>query len=469
LENAKVDDNKQNENKEEVKEVTGMEIEIKISLEEDIKVAIERFYGAGSHSMSGIIEDMDEEEIDMLEREGDDIEHLKDLASEAPIIKLVNLLITRAIEIGASDIHIEPFEGEIITRYRVDGVLHNAEAPPKRLQAALISRLKIMAKLNIAERRLPQDGRIKFSVVGKEVDMRVSTLPTIHGESIVLRILDRESGHHSLDKIGFPENSLKQFENLILKPYGMLLVTGPTGSGKTTTLYSAMAKINKPGIKIVTIEDPVEYQMRGINQIHVNSQIGMTFANGLRSIVRQDPDVIMVGEIRDGETAEIAIQSALTGHMVFSTVHTNDAAGAIVRLQDMGIEPFLLSSALLGVLAQRLVRVICSNCKTIDTVTEESVKKLRLLNEKIPDRVWIGEGCDKCNYTGYKGRSGIFELLIINEEIKNMILSKRSSNLIKECARKSGMTTLREDGWIKVLQGITSIDELLRVTIEEHH
>jgi len=451
----------------ELREMTGYEINKQISGENDISVAIERFFGVGSHSMAGIIEDIDGDGPDLAKSDTEDIEHLKDLASEAPVIKLVNLFITKAVEMGASDIHIEPFEGELVIRYRVDGVLHEAEAPPKRLQPALISRLKIMAKLNIAERRLPQDGRIKFSVVGKEIDMRVSTLPTIHGESIVLRILDRSSGHHSLQTIGFPVDFLIPFEKLISKPYGMLLVTGPTGSGKTTTLYSAMGKINQAAIKIVTIEDPVEYQMKGINQIHVNSQIGMSFASGLRSIVRQDPDVIMVGEIRDAETAEIAIQSALTGHMVFSTVHTNDAAGAIIRLQDMGIESFLLSSALLGVLAQRLVRVICGNCKTIDVLPDETAMKLGITDFSGSDTVWKGKGCDECNFTGYRGRSGIFELLIINDDIKNMILQKESSNRIKDRARQSGMKTLREDGWEKVRKGITTLEEVLRVTVEE--
>lgn len=452
----------------EVRLITGYVIKICISGENEILDAIEKHYGTGATTMERIIGDMSEEEIDLMGGEAEEeTEHLKDLASEAPVIKLVNLIINRAVEIGASDIHVEPFEGDLKIRYRVDGVLHDMESPPKKLQSAVISRIKIMSKLNIAERRLPQDGRIRFKSMGKNIDMRVSTLPTIYGESIVMRILDRGGVVLELEKLGFPSKELKQFENLISKPYGMLLVTGPTGSGKTTTLYTALHKINSPDIKIITIEDPVEYQMYGINQLHVKPQIGLTFANGLRSIVRQDPDVIMVGEIRDPETADIAIQSALTGHMVFSTVHTNDAAGAITRLQDMGVESFLMSSAILGVLAQRLVRVICKNCKTPVKLESGAMDELGVKEGLASFTVYEGKGCDECSNTGYRGRVGIFELLIINDDIRRLILQKTSANIIKEKAREHGMITLREDGWNKVKQGITTISEVLRVTLEE--
>ncbi len=452
----------------EVRLITGYGIKICISGENEILDAIEKHYGTGATTMERIIGDMSEEEIDLMGGEAEEeTEHLKDLASEAPVIKLVNLIINRAVEIGASDIHVEPFEGDLKIRYRVDGVLHDMESPPKKLQSAVISRIKIMSKLNIAERRLPQDGRIRFKSMGKNIDMRVSTLPTIYGESIVMRILDRGGVVLELEKLGFPSKELKQFENLISKPYGMLLVTGPTGSGKTTTLYTALHKINSPDIKIITIEDPVEYQMYGINQLHVKPQIGLTFANGLRSIVRQDPDVIMVGEIRDPETADIAIQSALTGHMVFSTVHTNDAAGAITRLQDMGVESFLMSSAILGVLAQRLVRVICKNCKTPVRLESGAMDELGVKEGVGSFTVYEGKGCDECSNTGYRGRVGIFELLVINDDIRRLILQKTSANIIKEKAREHGMITLREDGWNKVKQGITTISEVLRVTLEE--
>ena len=452
----------------EVRLITGYAIKICISGENEILDAIEKHYGTGATTMERIVGDMSEEEIDLMGGEAEEeTEHLKDLASEAPVIKLVNLIINRAVEIGASDIHVEPFEGDMKIRYRVDGVLQDVESPPKKLQSAVVSRIKIMSKLNIAERRLPQDGRIRFKSMGKNIDMRVSTLPTIYGESIVMRILDRGGVVLELEKLGFPSKELKQFENLISKPYGMLLVTGPTGSGKTTTLYTALHKINSPDIKIITIEDPVEYQMYGINQLHVKPQIGLTFANGLRSIVRQDPDVIMVGEIRDPETADIAIQSALTGHMVFSTVHTNDAAGAITRLQDMGVESFLISSALLGVLAQRLVRVICKNCKTPVKLESKMIDEMGVKEGLGSFTVYEGKGCDECSNTGYRGRVGIFELLIINDDIRRLILQKTSANIIKEKAREHGMITLREDGWNKVKQGITTISEVIRVTLEE--
>ena len=336
----------------------GKNIKILLSTEETIVEAIETYYGAGESTMGRMVDGIKDDENSFTETDPD-TEHIRDMASEAPVIKLVNHIISKATEMGASDIHLEPFAEDLILRYRIDGILHNFEAPPKRLNSALCTRIKIMAKLDISERRLPQDGRIKLKLQGKDIDMRVSTLPTLYGESVVIRILDRSNLNVNLEKMGFPKQELEQFQKLIHKPYGKLLVTGPTGSGKTTTLYGALQNINTPDKKIITIEDPVEYQIRGINQIHVKPQIGLDFASGLRSIVRQDPDVIMVGEIRDAQTADVAIQAALTGHLVFSTVHTNDAAGAITRLLDMGVENYLISSALLGVLAQRLVRVIC--------------------------------------------------------------------------------------------------------------
>ena len=448
----------------------GFNVEVCLSPEKDIIETLEHWYGSGASIMERIVGNMGEEELELLSStDSDDVEHLKDMASEAPVIKLVNLIISRAVEIEASDIHFEPFENDLRIRYRIDGVLHDMEAPTKRLQNAISSRIKIMAKLNIAERRLPQDGRIKHRVSGKEIDMRVSTIPTIYGESVVLRILDRGNVVLDLTKLGFPANSLKKFENIISKPYGMLLVTGPTGSGKTTTLYASLNKLNSSDKKIITIEDPIEYQLHGVNQIHVKPQIGLTFSSGLRSIVRQDPDIIMVGEIRDAETADIAIQAALTGHMVFSTVHTNDSAGAITRLSDMGIEHYLMASALVGVLAQRLVRKICSHCKKLVKVGKKSMEEISSEIKDILDvnDLYEGEGCEKCNRTGYRGRIGIYELLLIHEEIHDMILKKTSSVHIKEKARSLGMTTLRGDGWQKVKDGVTSVSEIYRVTLEE--
>lgn len=446
--------------------ITGKKLSVQLSTESEIMDAIEKYYGAGTSAMERIIGDMNEEELDiMTEDNEEDIEHLKDIASEAPVIKLVNLIISKAVEIGASDIHIEPFEDTLRIRYRIDGVLHNVESPPKKFKSALISRIKIMAKLNIAEHRLPQDGRIKLRVIGKEIDMRISTLPTLYGESVVMRILDQDSTILKLTELGFPEDSLKHFNELIYKPYGMILVTGPTGSGKTTTLYAALNIINSTEKKIITIEDPVEYQIQGINQIHVKPQIGLNFANGLRSIVRQDPDIIMVGEIRDPETADIAIQASLTGHLVFSTVHTNDAAGAITRLLDMGIENYLISSAILATLAQRLVRVICSKCKVpVDINSYTNNPDLSLSHDDI---LYQGSGCPDCNFTGFKGRIGIYELLLINDDIRKLILEKASANQIKDKAREQGMITLREDGWRKVKAGLTTISEVLRVTLDE--
>jgi len=443
------------------------EIKIALAPEQTILEAIATHYGGGGSVMDRMVGKVQEDDLHSLDSDDESAERIRDMASEAPVIKLVNHIIREAIEKRASDIHLEPFADDLILRYRIDGMLHEFEAPPKKLSSAITTRIKIMAKLDISERRLPQDGRIKLKILGRDIDMRVSTLPTLYGESVVMRILDRDNLRVDLEHLGFPKKQLEQLQVLINKPYGKLLVTGPTGSGKTTTLYAALDKINTPEKKIITIEDPVEYQMRGINQIHVKSQIGLTFASGLRSIVRQDPDVIMVGEVRDPETAEISIQAALTGHLVFSTIHTNDAAGAITRLLDMGIENFLISSALLGVLAQRLVRVICEECK------EPAILNPRLLKEMGPwakqeIKTYHGKGCKHCSFTGYRGRAGIYELLIVDETIRGLILAKANAQTIRKVARKAGMHCLRDDGWKKVLRGVTTVEEILRVTVGDN-
>lgn len=387
----------------------------------------------------------------------EDLEHLRDMASEAPVIRLVNATIASAVEKRASDIHIEPFDRSFRIRFRIDGVLYNQEAPPKELKPAIVSRVKLMAKLNIAERRLPQDGRISVKSLGRDIDVRVSTLPTLHGESVVMRLLDRAASQtYELGRLGLKSDLLARIEHLVTLPHGLFLVTGPTGSGKSTTLYAALKRINCGEKKIVTIEDPVEYQMEGINQIHVNPQIGLTFAAGLRHIVRQDPDVIMVGEIRDKETAEIAIRAALTGHLVLATLHTNDAPSAVTRLVDMGIESYLLTSSLVGVLAQRLVRAICPDCKTSCDVLSP------LSNAPVTGRK--GAGCEGCFGTGFSGRVGIFELLELDKELRESIMAKADATALAELARRKGMRSLWESAWEKVEQGITTEDEVLRIT-----
>jgi general secretion pathway protein E len=446
---------------------TGHEVRPLIGKETEILWAIDQYYGSGATSMEKIIEDIDSIPEYQPEEE-ENVNHLRDMASEGPVIRLVNLIITRAIETRASDIHFEPFEDQFRVRYRIDGVLHDVESPPKRLQAAIVSRVKIMAKLNIAERRLPQDGRIMLRVKGKEIDFRVSTVPTIHGESIVLRILDKSSIVLDIEKLGFPLDTMEGFKELIQRPHGIILVTGPTGSGKTTTLYCALEKINSPEKKIITVEDPVEYQLKGVNQIQVKPSIGLSFANALRSIVRQDPDVILIGEIRDAETAEIAIHSALTGHLVLSTLHTNDSPSAITRLIDMGMEDFLLSSTIIGILAQRLVRVACPHCREPYSPDPAILKEMKVDGANLSElNISEVRGCDSCSYTGYWGRSGIFEFLKVTDDIQRLILEKKDSNVIKEVARRNGMRTLREDGWLKVKQGVTTLSEVLRVTQEE--
>jgi general secretion pathway protein E len=426
---------------------------------------ISHFYEQESQNINRIIEDIGDKGIEFIGEEQEDVGHLKDLASEAPIIRLVNMLITRAVESRASDIHIEPFEDELKVRYRIDGVLHDIESTPKRLQAAVVSRIKIMAKLNIAERRLPQDGRIRLKVGESELDLRVSTIPVLYGESVVMRLLRKEGIVIDLNLLGFPPLTLVSLDQLITKPNGIILVTGPTGSGKTTTLYGALDKINSPDKKIITVEDPVEYQLKGVNQIQVKPQIGLNFATTLRHIVRQDPDIIMIGEIRDLDTAEIAIQSALTGHLVFSTLHTNDAPSAITRLLDMGVENFLLSSTIRGILAQRLIRVICPTCKEPDPSAADR-EELKLLGIEESVQLYRGKGCETCSFTGYYGRSGIFELLVVDDEIRKLILKSADSNQIRTAAKQNGMKTLLEDGADKIREGVSTLSEILRVIQE---
>ncbi len=430
-----------------------------------IEEYIDRFYGRGAQDVGKIIETMGDAGLEYAREDEEDAERLKDIASEAPIIRLVNLFITRAVESRASDIHIEPYDNEVRVRYRIDGILYDIETTPKRLEAAIISRIKIMAKLNIAERRLPQDGRIRLRVNGREIDLRISTIPVMHGESVVMRVLDKEQVVIDLDSLGFPPDTLAAFHRLIGRPHGFILVTGPTGSGKTTTLYGALDRINSPDKKIITVEDPVEYQIRGVNQIQVKPQIGLHFNNTLRHIVRQDPDIIMIGEIRDLEAAEIAIQAALTGHLVFSTLHTNDAPSAVTRLLDIGVEHFLLSSTVRGILAQRLVRVLCPACREEDpqAVQTEEFRALGMRNGTV---LYRGRGCEKCAFTGFYGRTGIFELLAVTEEIRKRIVKQADASQLREAARRQGMRTLLEDGIRKVAEGRTTLGEVLRVTQE---
>jgi type II secretion system protein E len=444
--------------------VTGRAVEAVVADADEIRRLVEEHYLHQVMSSSAVAGD----EVEVVADEDEDLGDVQSLAREALVVRLVNVLLRQAVTERASDIHIEPFERGLKVRFRVDGVLRDIPAPSKRLQAAITSRIKIMAELDIAERRLPQDGRIKVRVEGREMDLRISTVPTLHGESVVMRLLDRETGLLDLVDLGFPDDTRRRFERLLKSPYGIVLSTGPTGSGKTTTLYAALQRVASPQRKVITIEDPVEYQLDGINQIAVKPRIGLTFAEGLRHILRQDPDVIMVGEIRDPETADIAIHAALTGHLVFSTLHTNDSSGAVARLLDMGIEPFLVASSLEGVLAQRLVRRLCPRCKEAYTASESELSDLG------PLRGWLrgvtlyrAAGCDECRGTGYRGRVGLFELLVVDEAVQELILRRASSGEIKEAAASQGMSTLREEGWQKVLDGLTSVEEVTRVTHED--
>jgi general secretion pathway protein E len=443
-----------------VRLATGREPRPKVALRSEIDDLVERWYGSGRSAMGAIVETAEGEGGDL-----DDVEHLRDLASEAPVIRLVNLVIQRAVELRASDIHIEPFENRLKVRYRIDGVLEEGESPPANLTAAVISRIKIMARLNIAERRLPQDGRIMVRVQGKELDLRVSTVPTAHGESVVMRLLDRETVVFDFQRLGFTDEFLPQFEHVLQQPHGILLVTGPTGSGKTTTLYTALSRLNTPDVKIITVEDPVEYQIEGINQIQAKPQIGLDFANALRSIVRQDPDIIMIGEMRDLETARIAIQSALTGHLVLSTLHTNNAAGGITRMLDMGVEDYLLTSTVNGILAQRLVRRLEPTHAQKYPASPEEIEKfgLRRLQPEGEIFLYRPRGSDIAP-TGYLGRTTIMEFLVMNDELRRAVMRHAGMGEIEQLARQHGMRTMYEDGIAKALAGVTTIEEVLRVT-----
>jgi type IV pilus assembly protein PilB len=445
---------------------TNLIIEPVIATEAQIKKALDQYYGTKG-TMEEVIKSIDEAKLGIKETGELDLKKLEEITEEPVVIKLVNLIIMKAVKERVSDIHIEPEEDMLRTRFRIDGMLHEETSMPTHLQSAIISRIKIMANLDIAERRKPQDGRFTIKMEGRDIDVRVSCVPTIYGENIVLRLLDVSNALLGLNQLGFSREVLEKYQRLILRPHGIILVTGPTGCGKTTTLYASLDKINTPEKNIITIEDPVEYKLRGIRQIQVNPKVDLTFANGLRSILRQDPNVVMVGEIRDLETAEIAIQAALTGHLVFSTLHTNDAATAVTRLIDMGMESFLLSSSVIGVLAQRLVRTICQDCKEEYAPTQEELRDIGLLKDRTGIKFCRGKGCSNCMNTGYKGRIGIFELMIPNESICNLIISKAPTEEIRKKAIASGMVSLKEDGIQKIKKGLTSVEEVLRMTQEE--
>ena len=433
----------------------------------DILSIINFAYDVSRDSAEQVIEDMHGEDTDRIMSEIVDTEDLLENTSDAPVVKLVNLMLSQAVKARASDIHIEHSHHELKIRYRVDGILYDMLSPPKHIQSALISRIKIMASMDIAEKRLPQDGRIEIRIADKSVDIRVSTIPVAFGERVVLRLLDKTNVLLKVTDLGMPAESLDLFDELIRTPHGIILVTGPTGSGKTTTLYGALSTINKTDINIITIEDPIEYQIDSIGQIQVNSKIGLTFAKGLRSIVRQDPDVILVGEIRDLETAEIAIQSALTGHLVFSTLHTNDSASAVTRLIDMGIEPFLVTSSVTAIIAQRLVRVICEDCREPYVPDPVTLQNIGISPEILQGKkLYRGRGCPSCLNTGFRGRTGIFELMVLDENIKNLILKTPDANAIKRQAINQGMSTLRQDGARKLLEGVTTVEEVFRVTYQ---
>lgn len=457
----------------EVRMMSGMDVEPAIALEEDIINAIGRLYrseASVTEQVEGVIKEFEEGDInltagDVSEDDEDvSIEHLRELSEEAPVIKLANLIISRGIQDGASDIHIEPQKDVVRVRLRIDGILHEVMQIPKKVQASLISRFKILAEMDIATKRTPQDGRITAVIDGKQYDLRVSTLPSVFGEKIVLRVLDKSAISIGLHKLGLLPETLERFENLISRTYGIILVTGPTGSGKSTTLYSVLSKLNSGEKNILTIEDPVEYEVPGLTQVQINPRAGLTFAAGLRTMLRQDPDIAMVGEIRDAETATIATEAALTGHLVLSTLHTNDAPGALTRLVDMGIEPFLIASSVIGVMAQRLVRLVCPKCKEQYQPPRDAIKRLGIEvdgNTKVT--FYRGRGCDHCRGMGYKGRIGVYELLIVNDRIRDLVLQKASSHLIREAAIESGMKTLKDDAIAKILLGQTTLEECLRV------
>ena len=446
----------------------GAEVRLELANQRTILGAINEVYDRGT----GASDALAEEAFDDLDALADEISHepqdLLEAADENPIIRLVNSMLQHAVKERASDIHLEPFENEVRVRFRIDDVLYEPMKPlPRALMASIVSRIKIMGGLNIAEKRLPQDGRIRLKIAGRDYDVRLSTIPIAHGERVVMRLLPRTQEMLNLERIGFSKAQLAIMEKLIARPNGIILVTGPTGSGKTTTLYGALSRINATDKNIITIEDPVEIQLNGIGQIEVNSKIGLTFSGGLRSVLRQDPNIILVGEIRDIETAEIAIQASLTGHLVFSTLHTNDAASAITRLVDMGVEPFLVASSLVAVLAQRLIRVLCTKCRIAYEASEEELREIGIEPLSTPPTVYRPEGCAACNYTGYRGRLGIFELMLVDDEIRASVSGNVDSKSIKQVAMNKGMHTLRSDGAAKALAGITSVAEILRATEEE--
>ena len=430
----------------------GLDVQAVIAPRAEVRAAMAKIYA-------------DEENADVQTRGEDDGSAGDEAGDDSAVIKLANLIITTAIKMKASDIHIEPMEKEFRVRYRIDGALRKMDSPPKRLQGAIISRIKIMSKMKISEKRIPQDGRIQITVGGKDLDLRVSSVPTNHGESIVMRILDKTNLSLGLPQLGFLTDDQATFERLIKLPDGVVLVTGPTGSGKTTTLYACLGQINTPDKKLITVEDPVEYQMSGINQVQVNKDVGLDFSAALRSILRQAPNIVMIGEIRDAETADIAMEAALTGHLVFSTLHTNDAPSAVTRLLDIGVKPFLVASALRAAMAQRLVRAICEKCKESYTPTERELKMLGSMSKTVPERMYHGVGCDKCGRSGYKGRKGIFEIFKVDDTIQRLIFDHAPATLLRQRAREMGMRTLREDGMLKVASGMTSLQEVLRVTM----
>ena len=447
--------------------LTGAWVEMAVATPQEILRAINQAYESRAGETTEIIADIGTARAGELDEDLEPAD-LLDTSDEAPIIRFVNSLVTKAYRERASDIHIEPFETELVVRYRIDGILYEVFKPPIKAHASIISRIKIMSNLNIAEKRLPQDGRFRVRIAGKDVDVRVSTLPTAFGERVVLRLLDKSGSVLALEDIGMEKDLLRQINQMIHRSHGIFLVTGPTGSGKTTTLYAALSRLNTREKNIITVEDPIEYQLAGVGQIQVNPKINLTFANGLRSILRQDPDVIMVGEIRDGETAEIAVQSALTGHIVFSTLHTNDSAGALTRLVEMGIEPFLVASSVMGVLAQRLVRTICPHCRESYHPTPELLEEMGFGDSLSQDaEVFRGQGCEKCMQIGYRGRTGIYELLTVDDTVRDLVLKKSDSAAIKVAAVGGGMTPLREAGLAKALAGQTSLEEIMRVTQEE--
>ena len=445
--------------------ILGLEdFKVVLSTKNAILSVINISYDLSQDSAEQLVQNMEENGATIIS-EIEDRADLLDDTSDAPIIKLVNHIISQSVKARSSDIHIEPYQDSFKVRHRVDGILYDLLTPPKWIQPALISRIKIMAKMNIAEKRLPQDGRLDVKIGNQEIDVRISTIPTSFGERVVMRLLNKSGSFLRLPDIGLEPERLDLLKNLVKSPNGIILITGPTGSGKTTTLYAILSSINKPEINIITIEDPVEYQLKGISQIQVNPKIDLTFARGLRSIVRQDPDIILIGEVRDKETAEIAVQSALTGHLVFSTLHTNDSASAITRLVDIGIEPFLISSSVIAVAAQRLIRVLCSYCKEATEPDYIALEGLGVIPDKFKDgKIYKAKGCEKCLNTGYRGRIGIFEIMVLNSHLKSLILKTYDSNLIKKEALNHNMITLRQDGIQKVLDGITTIEEVLRVT-----